>query len=93
MNDSKKSLALNLTIVIHKESDSRRGSFVVRKSIAFPCAQLLGDHRKGDVNTPPPLSHVWLSREHAKGTRKLDMVYLSMFLQGVSVARLAVPLL
>lgn len=54
MNDSKKSLALNLTIVIHKESDSRRGSFVVRKSIAFPCAQLLGDHRKGDVNTPPP---------------------------------------
>ena len=53
MNDSKKSLALDLTVVTHKASDSRHVSFVAGKSIAFPCAHLLGDHRKGDGNTLP----------------------------------------
>jgi len=42
--------------------------------------------------TPLP-SLVYLSREPDKDLKELDMVYPSMFLQAVSVARLAVPLL
>lgn len=92
MNDSKKSLALDLTVVTHEESNSRHVSFVVRKSIAFPCAQLLGDHRERGVNALPCWA-VSGFRGNLPRTWGSWIQSTSLLLQVASVARLAVPFL
>lgn len=92
MNDSKKSLALNLAVGTHKESDSRHVSFCGSEIHSFPLCSAVGWSQEGGCECTPLLSHVWLSRDAAKDMREPDTIYWSFFSSFCSQDGCALPL-